>query len=65
MRLHAWSATIRNGFAILPDERPWIADYVAELMAFPAGRHDDQGKSHLTRMNAVLRAYVDTRRCAK
>ena len=42
MRLHAQSAVIENGFVHLPAEAPWLADYVAELTAFPAGRHDDQ-----------------------
>ena len=42
MRLHAETATIENGFVCLPDEAPWLADYLAELLAFPAGRHDDQ-----------------------
>ncbi len=42
MRLHAQSAVIENGFVWLPAEAPWLADYVAELTAFPMGRHADQ-----------------------
>jgi predicted phage terminase large subunit-like protein len=42
MRLHAQTATIENGFVLLPDEAPWLAVYLAEMTAFPAGRHDDQ-----------------------
>jgi hypothetical protein len=42
MRLHAQRATIENGFVFLPDEVPWLADYLAEMTAFPGGRHDDQ-----------------------
>ena len=42
MRLYAQSATIENGFVFVPDEAPWLADYLAELTTFPAGRHDDQ-----------------------
>ena len=42
MRLHAETATIENGFVWLPQEAPWLADYLAEITAFPAGRHDDQ-----------------------
>ncbi len=42
MRLHAQAATIENGFVWLPETAPWLADYLAELLAFPAGRHDDQ-----------------------
>ena len=25
-----------------PDHAPWVLDYVEELLAFPAGQHDDQ-----------------------
>jgi predicted phage terminase large subunit-like protein len=42
MRLHAQTATIENGFVFLPEDAPWLADYVSELALFPAGRHDDQ-----------------------
>ncbi len=42
MRLHAEAATIENGFVWLPESAPWLADYLAELTAFPRGRHDDQ-----------------------
>jgi len=42
MRLHAQTATIENGFVWLPERAPWLADYLAELTTFPAGRHDDQ-----------------------
>ncbi len=42
MRLHAQTAVIENGFVFVPDEAPWLADYIAELTTFPAGRHDDQ-----------------------
>ncbi len=42
MRLFAQTATIENGFVWLPDEAPWLADYLAEFAAFPRGRHDDQ-----------------------
>ena len=45
MRLHAQSAVIENGFVFVPEEAPWLADYLAELLAFPAGRHDDQVNS--------------------
>ncbi len=42
MRLHTQSAVIENGFVFVPDEAPWLPDYLAELTAFPASRHDDQ-----------------------
>ena len=42
MRVHAQTATIENGFVWLPEAAPWLAEYLAELTTFPAGRHDDQ-----------------------
>ncbi len=42
MRMHAESVTIENGFVFLPEEAPWLADYLAEFASFPKGRHDDQ-----------------------
>ena len=36
MRLHAQTAKIENGFVHLPDDAHWLADYLAELAAFPA-----------------------------
>ena len=42
MRLNAETAVIENGFVFVPEEAPWLADYLAELLSFPAGRHDDQ-----------------------
>jgi predicted phage terminase large subunit-like protein len=42
MRLHAQTATIENGFVYLPETAHWLADYLHELILFPAGRYDDQ-----------------------
>ena len=36
MRLHAQTAMIENGFVFVPDEAPWLADYLSELTTFPA-----------------------------
>jgi predicted phage terminase large subunit-like protein len=42
MRMNAQTARIENGFVWLPKEAPWLADYRAEMSAFPNGRFDDQ-----------------------
>ena len=42
VRMHAQTAMIENGFVHLPEEAPWLALYLAELSAFPNGKHDDQ-----------------------
>ncbi|MEE1656744.1 phage terminase large subunit [Microvirga sp. CF3062] len=41
-RLLAQSARFEGGQVYLPREAPWLGDYIAELLAFPNGRHDDQ-----------------------
>lgn len=33
---------IESGRLFLPEDAPWLADFAAELLAFPNGRHDDQ-----------------------
>jgi len=41
-RMSAQSAKIEAGRLFLPTKAPWLDDFKAELLAFPAGRHDDQ-----------------------
>jgi predicted phage terminase large subunit-like protein len=41
-RLAAQSAKIEAGHVYLPADAPWLADFVAEVLAFPHARHDDQ-----------------------
>ena len=40
--MHAQTATIENGFVHLPQEAPWLGEYLHELAVFPCGRFDDQ-----------------------
>lgn len=42
MRLHAQSVKFETGQVLLPERAPWLDDFLAELLAFPGGRHDDQ-----------------------
>jgi predicted phage terminase large subunit-like protein len=41
-RLAAQSPKIEAGHVYLPREAPWLADFLAEVLAFPYTRHDDQ-----------------------
>ena len=41
-RLAAESPFMEAGRLWLPEDAPWVAAYVAELVVVPAGRHDDQ-----------------------
>jgi predicted phage terminase large subunit-like protein len=41
-RIEAQSARFEAGDVLLPRSAPWLEAYLAELLAFPNGRHDDQ-----------------------
>jgi hypothetical protein len=38
-------AVIKNGFVRIPEDAPWLAEYLHELTVFPKGKHDDQADS--------------------
>jgi predicted phage terminase large subunit-like protein len=42
MRMNRQTARIEAGSVLLPDYAPWLDDFHSEILAFPAGRHDDQ-----------------------
>lgn len=41
-RLWALTPLFQQGRVFLPEDAPWLNDYVKELTSFPRGRHDDQ-----------------------
>ena len=41
-RMSAQSAKFEAGQVWLPHSAPWREEFIAELLAFPGGRHDDQ-----------------------
>jgi len=41
-RMAAQSAKIEAGHVYLPNNAPWLDDFLTELLSFPIGRHDDQ-----------------------
>lgn len=41
-RANAAAPTWEAGRIWLPEDAPWVADFLAELYAFPKGKHDDQ-----------------------
>ena len=45
MRMHSVTSTIENGFVHIPDNAPWLQEYLHELATFPKGRYDDQADS--------------------
>ena len=42
MRLFAQASVFENGRVWLPQNAPWLAEYVRELTCFPGTKHDDQ-----------------------
>jgi predicted phage terminase large subunit-like protein len=42
VRLEGQTAVIEAGHVLLPDKAPWLDDFLAEILAFPYGRYDDQ-----------------------
>lgn len=41
-RSRSFQARAAMGKVYLPHSAPWVADFVSELLTFPAGKHDDQ-----------------------
>ena len=41
-RARAFQARAAMGKVYLPHQAPWVADFMSELLMFPAGKHDDQ-----------------------
>jgi len=41
-RARSFQARAAMGKVYLPHNAPWVADLVAEMLTFPAGKHDDQ-----------------------
>lgn len=41
-RARAFQARMASGKVYLPENAPWLADFINELMTFPAGKNDDQ-----------------------
>ena len=39
---HVPVAPDESGNVVLPQDAPWLSDFLAEVAAFPAGAHDDQ-----------------------
>ena len=50
-RLLAQAPMFEAGQVLLPREAPWLATYLAELLAFPNGKHDDQVDSTSQALN--------------
>ena len=50
-RAHACSALVESGRVLLPENAPWVGDYVDSMAAFPSGPHDDDVDSSTQFLN--------------
>lgn len=46
---------IASGNVVLPQDAPWLSDFLSEVAAFPAGAHDDQLDPMFDAINLVQR----------
>ncbi|MFC5067298.1 phage terminase large subunit [Flaviflagellibacter deserti] len=68
-RLLVQAARFEAGQVVLPRQAPWLDDFIAELLAFPRGRHDDQVDSTSQALSELTqrtsRHLIDQRLAAK
>jgi len=46
MRMHAQTAMIENGFVYIPQDAPWLAEYLHEMIIFEYYRREDEKLKH-------------------
>ncbi len=54
-RGHDAAPFIESGNCLLPEDAPWLSDFLAEVEPFPSGAHDDQLDPMLDAINLVQR----------
>ena len=54
-RAHATTPLIESGRVFLPEEAPWLLDYIAQLGTFPNAAHDDDVDSTTQALNYFAR----------
>ena len=54
-RVNAVSPAIESGHVYLPQDEPWLAEYVDQWSAFPAGAHDDMVDSSTQALGWLMR----------
>ncbi|MEN9377683.1 MAG: hypothetical protein RL710_2840 [Pseudomonadota bacterium] len=54
-RGHDAAPFIESGNCLLPEDAPWLSDFLSEVESFPSGAHDDQLDPMLDAINLVQR----------
>lgn len=56
-RVNAVSSAIESGHVFLPENAPWLTDYLDQWSAFPTGAHDDMVDSSSQALSRLLYAW--------
>jgi predicted phage terminase large subunit-like protein len=59
-RFHGQSIKFENGRVFLPEQAPWLDEYIREITGFPGTKHDDQVDSTtqaLEHLNEAVKSY--------
>jgi predicted phage terminase large subunit-like protein len=59
-RMHCGKPMIESGNVYLPEDEPWLSDYLSEFAAAPNGQHDDQIDPTLDAIETFLGGAVFT-----
>jgi len=57
-RLNAVLPLIEGGRVFLPEEAPWLDEFMEECMSFPGGTHDDQVDAFAMALEVLSRTHV-------
>lgn len=60
-RAHAVTPTIEAGRVFLPEDAPWLSDYLDEMALFPNGEHDDDVDSTTQALNYFRKHVLGSR----
>lgn len=59
-RVNSVLSLIEGGRVFLPDDAPWLDDFLSELQSFPASKHDDQTDALVIGLDTLSRIGLST-----
>jgi len=60
LRAHAVSPLVESGRVVLPESAPWLADFIEEIISFPAAPHDDQTDAFTQALSYLRGSFFDS-----